>query len=89
MRTRVLILIGLLAYLTFIQFVTAFAVHATLASALAEEIGAPAPSAAHDAIHTYLVNRTPTHSFLLVVPAIAALGLSLAILLKDCGRSPK
>jgi hypothetical protein len=86
MRTRVLLLVGVLTYLTFIASVLTFAAHATLADALAEIVDASAPSETNTAIYVYLAGRIPTLTLLLFVPCLAALGLSVAILVKDCSR---
>ena len=86
MRTRVLILVGVLVYLTFIAFALTFAAHATLADALAEIVDASAPNEINTAIQDYLAGRIPTLTLLLFVPSLAALGLSTIVLVKDCSR---
>lgn len=86
MRTRVIILVGVLVYLTFIAFVLTFAAHATLADALAEVVDASAPNESETAIRDYLAGRIPTLTLLLFAPSLAALGLSIIILVKDCSR---
>jgi hypothetical protein len=81
-RSLCLVLVVILALLAFISAAITFVLPVTLAEALAEVAGQPAPSNLHGKLLSYLKGRTLSYAILLLGPSICAFLLSLTIFVR-------